>query len=295
MQTPQSSRAAALDLGRIGLWSVQVRFQPPEIGAEAVAEAEALGFKTVWVPGGVDSGVLGDLDRLLDATSKLKFGTGILNIWKHEPADVGAWWKAETPERQSRLLLGVGVSHGPLIGEAYQTPLAKMKGFLDGVQAAGMPAERLCIAALGPKMLELAAARTAGSHPYLVSPEHTAYARRVMGPDALLAPEQGVILERDPAKARAIARAAVSMYLPLPNYVNNWRRSGFSDDEITQTSDRFIDHVFAWGDVKAIGERAKAHLDAGADHVCLQVLMGGMGEGDSATERAVWRELAGLL
>jgi probable F420-dependent oxidoreductase len=291
----QSRHAAALDLGLVGIWSVQVRFQPPEIGAAAAAEIEQLGFKTLWIPGGIDSGVLGDLDRLLDATPKLKFGTGILNIWKHEPADVAAWWKAESPGRQARLLLGVGVSHGPLIGEAYQSPLAKMRWFLDGALGAGMPGDRICIAALGPKMLQLAAERTAGSHPYLVTPEHTAIARKTMGPDALLAPEQGVVLERDPGKARTIARAAVSSYLRLPNYVNNWKRDGFNDDEITQMTDRFIDHVVAWGDVKTIGERVQAHLDAGADHVCLQVLQGGMGEGDIATERAAWRELAGLL
>jgi probable F420-dependent oxidoreductase len=293
--TAQTSHAAALDLGRIGIWSAPLRFQPPEIGAEAVAELEELGFKTLWIPGGIDSGVLGDLDRLLDATPRLKFGTGILNIWKHEPADVGAWWKGETPERQKRLLLGVGVSHGPLIGESYQHPMAKMRAFLDGLDAAGMPRDRVCLAALGPKMLELAAQRSAGAHPYLVTPEHTAFARKTMGTGALLAPEQGVVLERDAGKAREIARAAVQSYLGLPNYVNNWRRSGLSEDDITQMSDRFIDQVVAWGDLKAIAARAKAHLDAGADHVCLQVLMGGFGQGDMATERAAWRELAGLL
>src|SRR5207248_767284 len=126
-----------------------------------------------------------------------------------------------TAERRARLLLGVGVSHGPLIGEAYQSPLAKMRNWLDGVLEAGMPRERLCVAALGPKMLQLAAERTAGAHPYLVPPEHSAFARKTMGPGALLAPEQGVVLARDPGKAREIARAAVSSYLQLPNYVNS--------------------------------------------------------------------------
>jgi probable F420-dependent oxidoreductase len=296
MQTQaQSSKAAALDLGRIGLWSAQTRFQPPEIGAEAVAEVEELGFKAFWIPGGVDSGVLADLDRFMDATPKLKYGTGIINIWRHEPADVAGWFKAEPPGRQSRLILGLGVSHGPLIGEAYQTPLVKMKSFLDGLDAAGMPRDRICIAALAPKMLELAATRTAGSHPYLGTPEHTAVVRRTMGPDALVAAEQGVILERDPGKARTIARGALQPYTGLPNYVNNWRRLGFSDDEIMNMSDRFVDAVVAWGDLKVVADRVRAHHDAGADHVCLQVLMGGRTDGDMPTERAAWRELAGLL
>jgi probable F420-dependent oxidoreductase len=296
MQTQtQTSRAAPLDLGRIGIWSAPLRYLPHELGAEAAAQVEALGFKTLWIPGGVDSGVLADLDRLLGATRTLSFGTGIINIWKHEPADLAAWWRGQPAERQKRLLLGMGVSHGPLIGEAYQSPLAKMRGFLDALEAAGMSFERVCLAALGPKMLELAAQRTAGAHPYLVTPDHTAFARKTMGPAALLAPEQGVVLETDPGRAREIARGAVQSYLRLPNYVNNWKRGGFGDDEITAMSDRFIDHVVAWGDLEAIRARAKAHLDAGADHVCLQVLTGAPGKGDFAAERAAWTELAGLL
>jgi probable F420-dependent oxidoreductase len=289
-----SAHAAALELGQVGIWSVGLRFQPPEAGNVAAAEIEQLGFKTLWIPGGIDDRVLVDLDRLLDATKTLKFGTGILNIWKHEPADVGAWWKGESAERQKRLLLGVGVSHGPLIGESYEKPLAKMKKFLDGAIGGGMDPGHLCLAALAPKMLELAASRTAGSHPYLVPPAHSAVARKAMGPNALLAPEQGVVLDTNPTTAREKARAAVSSYLRLPNYVNNWMRLGYPEDEITSMSDRFIDEIIAWGDLDVIAARVKAHLDAGADHVCLQVISGAMG-GDFAPERAAWKELAKLL
>jgi probable F420-dependent oxidoreductase len=294
MANPQSlsTKAAALDLGRVGIWSGSVRFSPE--GRTAAAELEALGFKTVWIPGGIDSGVLESLDGLLDATSSLKLATGILNIWKHEPADVAAWWHSQTAERQERLLLGLGVSHGPLIGEAWAKPLAKMTSFLDGLHDAGMSGERLCLAALGPKMLELAVLRTRGAHPYLTSPHHTAIARQLMGPDALLAPEQGVVLERDPAKARDIGRGFVKFYAGLPNYANNWRREGFSDAEIEGLSDRLVDALIAWGDVDAIAARVDEHIAAGADHVCLQVIGPNGMNPDVDNDRKAWRELAVL-
>ena len=290
----QYLQGAASRLGRIGVWSAAVRYSPPEAGIAAAVELEELGFPALWIPGGADDGVLATLDQLLDATSTIRLATGILNIWKHEPAQVAAWWRGQSPERQARLLLGLGVSHAPLIGDAYRHPLAKMRAFLDGLDAAGMPREHLCLAALGPKMLELAAGRTAGAHPYLASPRHTAFARETMGPDALLAPEQGVILEADPAKAREMARQTVKLYAAMPNYYNNWRRDGFSDEEITGLSDGFIDSVMAWGNLDAITARIEEHFAAGANHVCLQVIRGGLGR-DVAQERSGWRELAGLL
>jgi len=291
---PGINAAAQLHLGQIGIWSGAIKNAPAEKAVEAARELERLGFPTLWIPGGLDSEVLARLDELLRGTSRIKLATGIINIWKHEPAELGLWWKRQPREHQSRLLLGLGVSHGPLIGEAYHQPLARMREFLDGLDAAQVPRDRLCIAALGPKMLELAAQRTAGAHPYLVSTGHTAFARTLMGPGPLLAPEQGVILERDPHGARHIARETVRFYLRLPNYYNNWRRSGFSDEEIAQLSDRFIDSVVAWGDLEAIAARVNAHLAAGADHVCLQVLSGGMGR-DVGLEEPSWRELARLL
>lgn len=289
----RSAKVAELGLGRIGIWSTSVRFSPE--GREAAIELEELGFQTVWIPGGIDSGVLQSLDGLLDATSTLKFATGIVNIWKHEPADLAGWWQGQTPKRQARLLLGLGVSHGPLIGEAWQKPLAKMRAFLDGLDASAMPRDRLCIAALGPQMLQLAAERTAGAHPYMVSSRHTAFARSTMGPDAILAPEQGVVLESDPEKAREIARGLIQHYARLPNYANNWRRDGFSDAEIEGLSDRLIDALIAWGDLDAIRARVDEHLAAGADHVCLQVVgPGGMGV-DIAYDRQKWRRLADII
>jgi probable F420-dependent oxidoreductase len=291
--TTQSPRAAALNLGRIGIWSTSVRFAPE--GREAAAELEALGFGTIWIPGGIDDGVIASLDALLDATSRVKLATGIINIWKHEPGDLAAWWQGQTPERQERLLLGLGVSHGPLIGEAWAKPLAKMASFLDGLDEAGMSSDRLCLAALGPKMLELAASRTAGAHPYIVTTQHTASARQKLGADALLAPEQGVVLEADPAKAREIARGFVQHYARLPNYANNWRREGFSEDEIASLDDRLVDALIAWGDLGAISARLDEHFAAGADHVCIQVIGPGGMRPDVAYDRAVWQELAKLL
>jgi probable F420-dependent oxidoreductase len=289
------SQSPAIDLGRVGIWSSSIRFTPGDAGLDAAKELEQLGFPAIWIPGGIDDGVLAALDRLLDATSTVQFATGIVNIWKHEPEGVAAWFDGQSPDRQARLMLGLGVSHGPLIGEAWAKPLAKMRSFLDGLDAAGMPKDHLCVAALGPKMLELSAARTAGAHPYMVTASHTRFARETMGPDALLAPELGVVLEIDPAKAREIARGMVTHYARLPNYANNWRRDGFTDAEIESLDDRLVDAVIAWGDLAAIKTRVDEYFDAGADHVCIQAI----GAGGMATpiddNLKDWRELAKLL
>ena len=291
--TTRETKSAELRLGRIGIWSTSVRFSPE--GRDAAAELEQLGFETVWIPGGVDSEVLDSLDPLLDATSSLNFATGILNIWKHEPADLAAWWEDQSSTRQARILLGLGVSHGPIIGDDWKRPVAKMRAFLDELDAAGMSSDRVCLAALGPKMLALAAERTAGAHPFIVSPRHTAFAREVMGPGALLAPEQGVVLEADPDKAREIARGVLQQYAQLPNYANSWRRDGFSDTEIERLDDRLVDALIAWGDLDAIAARVEEHCDAGADHVCLQVVGPSGMAADIGYDRQVWRELSRLL
>ncbi len=258
--------------GRLGLWSMELRFGDPQQAQDAAAELEALGFGALWIPGGVDDAVLGSVDSLLAATGEITIATGILNIWKHRPEDVAAWFQGLDPASQGRVMLGLGISHGPLIGESWQKPLAVTREFLDGLASAGLAAEHLCLAALGPKMLALSAERTAGAHPYLVTPEHTAQAREILGPGKLLAPEQGVILETDPGRARAIARQALSIYQFLPNYRNNWLRLGFSLEDVDTVSDRLVDGLFAWGDVEAIRRRVDEHHAAGADHVCLQVL-----------------------
>lgn len=280
-------------IGRIGLWSLELRFGDAGEAAEAIAELDELGFGSAFVPGGIGGDVLGDIGRLLGASERMLIGTGILNIWKHEPAEIGAWWAAQSQATRERTMLGLGVSHGPIIGEAYAKPLAAMTAYLDALAGQGVPSSALCLAALGPKMLELARDRTAGAHPYLVTPEHSATARAILGPDALLAPEQGVILETDPDKARALGRAATDHYRRLPNYVNSWKRLGFTDAEIESASDRLVDALFAWGPVEKIAERVDAHIAAGADHVCLQLITGA---GTSvAAARPGWRALAALI
>jgi probable F420-dependent oxidoreductase len=168
-----------------------------------------------------------------------------------------------------------------------------MREFLEKLTGAGIAPEALCLAALGPKMIELSRDRTAGAHPYLVTPEHTAQARTILGPDRLLAPEQAVILESDPAKARELARGALATYQKLPNYRNSWQRLGFSEQEIDAVNDLLVDALFAWGSAEAIKERVDQHFAAGADHVCVQVITGaGV---DVAAARPVWRELAAVL
>jgi probable F420-dependent oxidoreductase len=280
-----------VQMGRVGIWSMELRFGDPGAGAETAAELEELGYGALWIPGGIDDAVLGDVDRLLSATKSLAIGTGIINVWKQQPEDVASWWKGQSADRQARVMLGLGVSHAPLIGETWGKPLGLMGDYMDRLDAAGLPQWASCIAALGPKMLELAGRRTAGAHPYLVTPEHSAVAREVMGPGKLVAPEQGVVVETDAAKARELARGALDHYRFLPNYKNNWKRLGFTDDEIDNLSDRLIDGLFAWGSPAKIAERVKAHHDAGADHVCLQVVSGG----DFDKTRAAYRELAAAV
>jgi probable F420-dependent oxidoreductase len=280
-------------IGRIGIWSTELRFGDKVQAAAAAAELEQLGFGALWFPGGIGGDVTGDLDRLLVATKRVILATGILNVWKHDPLDVAKWWKGLSSDKQTRVLLGLGVSHSPLIGKDWGHPLAVMRKYLDALQKDGVPADSLCLAALGPKMLELARDRTAGAHPYLVTPEHTAQARKILGPAKLLAPEQGVVLESDPLRARTLAREALAMYLQLPNYANNWRRMGFTDEDIKSASDRLVDALFAWGSASQIAERVQAHLAAGADHVCLQVITGaGV---DVAAALPAWRTLAAAL
>lgn len=290
-----SRTQCAIDLGPIGIWSSSIRFASTGDGLIATRELEALGFKSVWIPGGIDDGVLACLEPLLEGTSKLQFATGIINIWKQTAADVAAWFEGQSPERQARVMLGVGVSHGPIIGEAWTAPLAKMRAYLDELEAAGVPRNKICVAALGPKMLELSAVRTAGAHPYMVTASHTAFARSTMGPDALLAPELGVVFETNPDKARAIARGIVEPYSRLPNYANNWRRDGFSAAEIENLDDRLIDAVIAWGDLAAIKGRIDEYHDAGADHVCLQAVGPAGMVADLEHDVGIWRELAKLL
>lgn len=281
-------------IGKVGIWSLELRFGDKVQSSEAAAELDELGYGALWIPGGIDNGVPLDVERLLGATRRTTIATGILNVWKHDPAEVAAWFLALGAIEQARTLLGIGVSHGPIIGEQWAKPLAVMRAFLDGLDAGGMPRDNLCLAGLGPKMVALSGERTAGAHPYLVTPQHTAQARAILGPGKLLAPEQGVILERDPARARELALGALEHYARLPNYRNNWLRLGFSEDEIDSCADRLLGALFAIGDVNAAAARVKEHLDAGADHVCIQVIAGPQGGGFDAL-LPHWRSLAAAL
>lgn len=279
--------------GRVGIWSMESRFGDAAQAAEAVREAEALGYGAIWIPGGIGGDVLGDIERLMGGTRKIKFATAILNIYRQDADYVANWWDAKPAAVRDRTMLGIGVSHGPLIGEAYRKPLGAMRDYLDALDRRGVPAASRCLAALGPKMLELARERSAGAHPYLVSPEHTAEARAILGPDAFLAPELGVVVETDPAKARALARGALTHYLQLPNYANNFRRLGFSEEDLAGPSDRLIDGIIAWGTPEQIAGRVREFHTAGADHVCLQVLH--EGSGTMTQPVAQWRALAEIL
>lgn len=274
-----------------GIWSHHLRHDDPAEVADAVAELEALGYSAVWIPD-IGGDVFGPLDHLLGSSRSLTIATGILNVWMHTAAETASWWRGLADDRRRRVLLGLGISHGPIVGERFGTPMATFTTYLDELDELGLPREDRCLAALGPKMLELARERSAGAHPYLVTPEHTARAREVLGPDALLAVEQGVVLGADPDIARMVGRTALSGYLALPNYVNNWRRLGFTDDDFSGGgSDRLVDEIIAWGDLDRIVARVQAHRDVGADHVCIQTHTAP----GSPMPRALWREVAAAV
>ena len=285
------------DLGRVGIWSGVLRRGDEAEAAEAAAELEALGFGALWIPGGAGGDVLGDSLRLMDATKSVKVATGILNIWMHEAQDVAAGHAALTEQHPGRFLLGLGVSHAPAVersNQSYTRPFSKMVDYLDHLDAASPPVPHgeMVLAALGPKMLELSAERTAGAHPYFVPPAHTAIAREALGTGPLLAPEQMVVLDSDPESARTIARTNIARYLELPNYTNNLRALGYTDDDLTPPgSDRLVDAIVAWGDEAAIAGRVREHHDAGADHVCVQVLLAD----PAAFPRTEWRALGPAL
>ncbi len=283
-----------VNMGKVGIWSMELRFGDPELANEVAAELDELGYGALWIPGGIDDAVLGDVDRLLSATSNIVIATGIINMWKQPPEDVAAWWKGQSADRQARIMLGLGVSHAPIIGDTWNRPVAMARDYATRALAAGLTGDSMCLAALGPKMLELSRDLTAGAHPYLITTEHTAQARAILGPGKLLMPELGAVLETDPAKARELAHQALTHYRNLPNYRNNWKRLGYAEDEIETLSDRLTDALFAWGTPEQIAARVKAHHDAGADHVCLQVISGAHG-GDLNEVRKSYRALAGVL
>jgi probable F420-dependent oxidoreductase len=286
-----------MELGRVGIWSGQLRRADPSAITEAAAELDELGFGSIWIPGGHGGDVFGDAARLLAATTSATVATGILNVWMHTPEETATGHAALTGEHPGRFLLGLGVSHEPAVtnsGQTYARPLAKMRDFLDALDAAAPPVptgERM-LAALGPRMLELARDRSAGAHPYLVTPDHTAIARAALGDDPLLATEVMIVLDADPEAARVVARQHLSRYMVLPNYTNNFLRLGFTEDDLHDGgSDRLVDGLIAWGDLDAITARIGEHHAAGADHVCIQVLQADA----TALPRDAWRRLAAAV
>jgi probable F420-dependent oxidoreductase len=285
-------------LSGTGIWSSALRYGDAAGAAAHAAELEALGYTALFVPD-VGGDVFDVVANLLGATSTTTVATGILNVWMHTAAETAAQHAALTSEYGPRFLCGIGISHRPLIDllnspGAYQKPIATMAAFLDGLDAAEAPLAKQdrVLAALGPRMLELARARAAGTHPYLVTPELTAQARAGVGPDGLVASEQAVVLEADRDRARAIARLHLNTYLALPNYSNNWKRQGFTDDDLADGgSDRLVDALVVRGDEATIAARVQEHRDAGADHVCIQVLT----DDPLAFPAQQWRALAPAL
>jgi len=292
---------ASPPLKRIGIWTGAFEQQPAGKVKAAVAELEQLGYGAVWFSEGFGRESLTQAGLLLSASSHIVVSTGITNIYGRDPVTAAAAQKTLSEAYPERFVLGLGVSHIPLVeqlrGTTYQKPVAKMSSYLDAIDKAPYgsvaPAKTYrVLAALGPKMLELAARRSDGAHTYNVTPEHTKSARQILGKDPLLCVEQAAVLESDPVKARKIARAFLALYLTLPNYTNNFLRFGFTQEDCKgEGSDRLIDAIVAWGDVDAIRSRIHAHLAAGADHVCIQVL--------SADPKSLpmreWQELAKSL
>jgi probable F420-dependent oxidoreductase len=285
-----------MDLSGVGVWSAQLRFGDPAEAADAAAELDELGFGALWFP---DAGgpVFDAVGRLLAATRRAVVATGILNLWMHTPEETAASYAALSDEYRARFLMGIGVSHAPLVDATesgrYRRPLAAMTAFLDALDAAEVPvpAQARVLAALGPRMLQLAASRSRGVHPYLVTPEHTRQAREVVGAGPLVLPEQTVILCSGADEARAIGGDWLRGYLALPNYANSLLRLGFSAEDLASVSDRLFDAVIAWGDEEAVARRVAEHRAAGADHVALQVLTAE----PNAFPREQWRRLAAAL
>src|SRR5580693_7200061 len=257
----------SIELGRIGIWRHASGLTP-----DVVAEVETLGYGAIWV-GGSPPGDLGVVEHLLDTTDHVAVATGIVNVWKDDAATVGASYHRITTRHPGRFLLGLGIGH-PEATQEYQQPYAKLVSYLDELDDLKVPAGGRVLAALGPKVLRLAAERAAGAHPYLVTPEHTRWARQILGDGPLLAPEQKVVLETDPERARAIGRPRVqSPYLGLTNYLSNLRRLGWTDADFADGgSDALIDALVLHGDAETIARGISAHLEAGADHVAVQIL-----------------------
>jgi probable F420-dependent oxidoreductase len=291
-----------IQLGRVGIWTRQFEDQPAAKAQEAARELEELGYGALWFGEAFGREVLTNAGLLLAGTKRMVVATGIANIYARDPLAMASGQKTLAEAYPNRFLLGLGVSHVPLVeqlrGHRYEKPVATMRAYLDAMDKAPYasvpPATKppRVLAALGPKMLELSAERADGAHPYNVNPEHTAEARKILGPQPYLCPEQAVVLETDAEKARAIGRAFLALYLTLPNYTNNFLRLGFEEGDFKDGgSNKLIDATIARGDLNAIRKRIGEHHQAGADHVCIQVLTAD----PKALPMPEWRELAAAI
>ena len=276
-----------MDIGRFGVWTSYRPFGSERAG-DAAKLVEQLGYTAWWVGG---SPHVPDIRPVLEATSTLVAATGILNVWGNQPADTAAAAAAVRADFPGRFMLGIGIGHREATSE-YRAPLTTMRGFLDGLDATPNPppVDERCLAALGPLMLDLAGERAAGTHSYFVPVEHTRFSRERLGPGKLVAPEVACVVDTDAARARAVARQYAKLYLGLRNYTQNLLKFGFTDADISGGgSDHLIDAVIPHGTAEQIAEVVRAHLDAGADHVCLQPL------GEEGIPRESWTALAQVL
>jgi probable F420-dependent oxidoreductase len=271
----------SIELGRFGIWRRNAE-TPPEIAEEV----EGLGFGALWA-GGSPPAQLTEVEAMLEATESIPVATGIVNMWREDPKTLAASYHRIEERYPGRFLLGVGIGH-PESSAEYRNPYDTIVEYLDALEAAGVPSEHLLLAALGPRVVALSGERTTGAHPYLTTPRHTRMARQVLGEGPLLAPEQTVIVGVDTEEAASIAGRFVARYLGLVNYRNSLIREGWSEDDLADGgSDRLISELVLTGDASEVAAGIRAHLDAGADHVCIQDL--------GPDPAAAYRALAGVL
>ncbi|HEX7427718.1 MAG TPA: LLM class F420-dependent oxidoreductase [Mycobacterium sp.] len=266
-----SDKSSSPNLGTFGVFGLHSLWQ--QLSPERLREIEALGYEAIWA-GGSPAAELDWVEPILEQTNNLKVATGIVNIWTAAAGPVAESFHRIERAYPGRFLLGIGVGH-PEATQQYRKPFDAVVEYLDQLDEYGVPKDRRVVAALGPKMLKLSAERSAGAHPYLTTPEHTAEARKLIGPEAFLAPEHKAVLTTDAERARAVGRKTLEVYLNLANYLSSWKRLGFTDEDVAKPgSDRLVDAVIAYGTADSIAARLKEHLAAGADHVPVQVLTG---------------------
>jgi probable F420-dependent oxidoreductase len=280
-----TGRELAARLGPVGVWTFALERRGIAEERRILAELEGLGFPVTWIPEGLGSkDVLSHAALLLAGTGRIAVATGIASIWARDPLAMATGARTLAEAFPDRFVLGIGVSHRTSVDRRgavrYERPFERMVAYLDAMDAARYPARPvpnfppIVLAALGPRMLRLAAERTVGAHPYFVPVDHTARARDALGPEPFLGPEQAVVLDADRERARAVAREYMGHYLKLENYARNLIRLGWDEGELADgASDRLVDAIVAWGDADTIRARVREHLDAGADHVSVQVLV----------------------